>query len=72
VTLGPVWLDLDGLLGILQSLLVFVLSGVDSGAVGEEDMVLRFDSKSLGEFLAAMYQSWSTESNVKRWGIART
>jgi hypothetical protein len=57
VTLGPVWLDLDGLLGILQSLLVFVLSGVDSGPVGEEDMVLRFDSKSLSEFLAAMYQS---------------
>jgi hypothetical protein len=65
VTLGPVWLDLDGLLGILQSLLVFVLSGVDSGPVGEEDMVLRFDSKSLSEFLAAMYQFWSTASNVK-------
>jgi hypothetical protein len=35
--------------------LVFVLGGVNSGTVGEEDVVFGFDGKSLGEFLTGLY-----------------
>jgi hypothetical protein len=54
MALGPVGLDLDGLLGIFESFLVFLLGGVDSGAVGEENVVLGLDGKGLGEFLAGL------------------
>lgn len=37
--LSPVRLDLDGLTGILESLLVVAFFGVGSGAVTEQDMV---------------------------------
>lgn len=70
MALGPVGLDLDGLLGILKGFLVFVLRGVDSGAVGEKNVVLGLDGKSLGEFLAGFYQ-FCSGVNVKG-GVART
>ena len=50
MALGPIGLDLDRLLGIFESFLVFVLGGVDGGAVGVENVVFRFDGKGLGEF----------------------
>lgn len=52
MALGPIGLDLDRLLGIFEGFLIFVLGGVDSGAVGVEDVVFGFDGKGLGEFLA--------------------
>lgn len=70
MALGPVGLNLDGLLGILKSFLVFVLGRVDGGAVGEEDVVFGFDGKSLGEFLTGLYQ-FCSGVNVKG-GVART
>lgn len=54
MALGPIGLDLDRLLGIFESFLVFVLGGVDGGAVGVENVVFRFDGKGLGEFLAGV------------------
>lgn len=65
----PVGLDFDSLLGIVESFLVFLLSRVNSGAVGEEDVVRGFDGQGLGEFLTGLYQLCSGV-NVKRWGIA--
>lgn len=70
MTLRPVGLNLDSLLGIVESFLVFILGGVNSGTVGEEDVVFGFDSKSLGEFLASFNQFWSGV-NVKG-GVWRT
>lgn len=64
MTLGPVGLDLDGLFGIFKGLLVFVLGGVDSGAVGEEDVILGLNGKGLGEFLTGLLSvSALTESH---------
>lgn len=39
VALGPVGLELDSLLTVLESLLVVLLGGVAGGAVGVEDVV---------------------------------
>jgi hypothetical protein len=51
VALGPIRLDADRLLGILEGFLVLVLRGVDGGAVGVEDLVLGINSNSLCELL---------------------
>lgn len=56
MTLRPVGLDLNSLLGILEGFLVFMLGGVDGGTVGEKDVVLGLDGQSLGEFGAGLYQ----------------
>lgn len=55
VALGPVGLDTDGLLGIIESFLVFGLSSVDSRSVGEEDVVFGFDFNSLRELLTVFF-----------------
>ena len=53
MALGPVRLDADRLLGILEGLLVLVLGGVDGGTVGVEDLVLGINSNSLCELLTS-------------------
>jgi hypothetical protein len=70
MALGPVGLNLNGLLGIFKSFLVFVLGGVNGGAVGEEDMIFGFDGKSLGEFLTGLYQFCSGVNVIG--GVPRT
>ena len=53
VALGPVGLDADRLLGILEGFLVLVLGGIDGGTVGVEDLVLGIKSNSLCELLTS-------------------
>ncbi len=59
LALRPVRLDGDGLLGILEGLLVLGLGAVDGGTVGVEDVVLGFDSDGLGEFLTGVSSATS-------------
>lgn len=70
IALGPVGLDADSLVGILQSFFVLGLSGVDSGTVGVEDVVFRFDRDSLSEFLTVVYsyQQQSPRSQTSKAG----
>lgn len=51
MALRPIGLDHDRLLGIFEGFLIFVLGGVDSGAVGVEDVVFGLDGNGLREFL---------------------
>lgn len=48
-TLGPVWLDLCGLLGILESTVPLLLGSVCSGSVAVENVVVGLDGNGLGE-----------------------
>lgn len=63
MALGPVGLDADGLLRILESLLVVILSRVYSRAVGVKDLVLGLDLDGLRELLT--FGSLSAESFVE-------
>lgn len=72
MALGPIGLDLDRLLGVFEGFLIFVLGGVDSGAVGVEDVVFGFNGKGLREFLTGVYQSLLSRSHIIKGGVART
>jgi hypothetical protein len=47
ITLGPIRLQLDCLLAILEGFLIVLLRGIARGAVGVEDMVGRVELDSL-------------------------
>lgn len=59
MALGPIRLDVDGLVGILEGLLVITLGTVDSRSVGVEDVVFGLDRDGLGELVTV---SLSAES----------
>jgi hypothetical protein len=50
--LGPVRLDLGGLLGILEGVVPLPFRGVGGGAVAVEDVVLGLNGDGLGELVA--------------------
>lgn len=67
LALGPIGLDADRLLSILQSFLILSLRGVNGGAVGVEDVVLGFNVDSLSEFLTGLWSA-STLTAMIKWG----
>lgn len=56
-TLGPVGLDLGGLLGVLQRIVPVLLGSVGGRSVAVEDVVFGLNGNSLGELGAI--KSWS-------------
>jgi hypothetical protein len=66
VALGPVWLDLDSLFGVGERLFVFLLGGVDGGAVGVEDVVVGVELDCLSELLTALISCLSKLASPKR------
>lgn len=50
--LGPVWLDLGGLFGVLERIVPLLLGGIGGRSVGVEDMVFGLKSDGLGELVA--------------------
>lgn len=65
MALGPVRLDVNGLVGIVKGLLVFGLGSVDGGPVGVKDVVLGLDLEGLGEFLTIFSLASQTSKTVE-------
>lgn len=55
--LAPVWLELGGLLGVLEGVVPVLLGGVGGGSVGVEDVVVGLQGDGLGEFVASSRMS---------------
>jgi len=60
--LGPVRLELGGLLGILEGVIPVLLGGMGSGPVAVKDVVLGVEGNGFGELFAA------TRSGQRRRG----
>lgn len=55
--LRPIGLELGGLVGVVESLLVFGLGSIDGGSVGVKDVVAGFKFDGLGEFVTVWISS---------------
>lgn len=69
LALGPIGLDADGLLCILERFLILILGGVRGGAVGVENGVLGVNADSLSEFLTEL-SSASVLTSGDEGGVA--
>ncbi|PKK50757.1 hypothetical protein CI102_4349 [Trichoderma harzianum] len=63
--LGPVWLDLGRLFGVLQRIVPVLLGGICGRSVGVENVVFGLKSDGLGELVAVCKQSKNV--NVSLW-----
>mmetsp|Transcript_37799 Transcript_37799/g.95020 ORF Transcript_37799/g.95020 Transcript_37799/m.95020 type:complete len:347 (+) Transcript_37799:732-1772(+) len=64
VSLGPIGLEFDHFLGVLQSVLILLCGGIDGRSIGEEDMITVVQLDRLGKALDRLFVVLGSERLV--------